>query len=303
MDKLRYEGGRKASIIAIVANCILTILNIAVGLMSGSYALVSEGAHTLSDVATSIIAFIGFKIGQKPADKEHPKGHGRAEAISGLIIVLFLAMVAYEIITGAIHKIINPSLITIPDVYAALMAAFGIFVNYSISNYIIKIGREINSPAIVADGKHQKTDIFSSVAVLIGVVVSNMGFPILDPVIGLIIGVLILKTAYEIGKENIDNIMGKVPSEELIRKIERIANKTPKAQNAHDIRVDYMGSYATVTLHVQVDGNMTVDEAHEISHQVQDNIMKKIPIIKAVTVHTCPVGLEYNHAQEIDSEI
>ena len=300
MDEFRSKGGRKAAIVAIVANCFLTIFNIVVGLMSGSYALISEGAHTLSDVATTIIAYAGFKIGQKPADEEHPIGHGRAEAISGLVIVLFLTMVAYEIITGAFNKILNPSLITIPDTFAALMAIFGIFTNYAISNYIINIGREINSPAIVADGKHQRTDIFSSVAVLVGVVVSNMGYPILDPVVGLIIGVLILKTAYEIGKENIDNIMGKVPSEDLIRKIEKIANKTPKVHNAHDIKVNYLGSYATVTLHIQLDGNMTVSESHKIAHQVQENIVNKIPMIKSATVHACPIGLEYNHDQEID---
>ena len=90
MDELRNKGGKKAAIVAIVANCFLTILNIFVGIMSGSYALISEGAHTLSDVATSVIAYIGFRIGQKPADDEHPLGHGRAEAISGLVIVLFL---------------------------------------------------------------------------------------------------------------------------------------------------------------------------------------------------------------------
>lgn len=300
MDEFRSEGGKKAAIVAIVANCFLTIFNIIVGLMSGSYALISEGAHTLSDVATTIIAYAGFKIGQKPADEEHPIGHGRAEAISGLVIVLFLAMVAYEIITGAFNKIINPSLITIPDTMAALMAIFGIFTNYAISNYIINIGREINSPAIVADGKHQRTDIFSSVAVLFGVIVSNIGYPILDPIVGLVIGLLILKTAYEIGKENIDNIMGKIPSDDLIKKIEEIANSTPKAQNAHNIKVDYFGSYATVTLHIEVDGNMTVNESHIIAHIVQENILKNIPEIKLATVHACPIGLEYDHDQEID---
>ena len=112
MDEFRSKGGRKAATVAIVGNCILTVLNITVGILSGSYALVSEGAHTLSDVATSIIAYIGFVIGQKPADEEHPLGHGRAEAISGLIIVIFLAIVAYEIVTGAIDKMIHPELIT-----------------------------------------------------------------------------------------------------------------------------------------------------------------------------------------------
>lgn len=300
MDEYRSKAGTKASFIAIVANSIMTVLNIAVGMMSGSYALVSEGAHTLSDVATSIIAYAGFKIGQKPADEEHPIGHGRAEAISGLVIVVFLAIVAYEIITGAFNKITHPELITTPDIYAALMAVFGIFVNYAISEYIIKIGKEIKSPAIVADGKHQKTDIFSSMAILVGVVVSNMGYPILDPIVGFIIGLLIVKTAWEIARENIDNIMGKVPSQNLINRIKYIADNTPHAQNAHNIKVDYLGSYATVYLHVELDGNLTLNESHKIVHDVENNILKEIPEVKSVMVHACPIGLSYNHDQKID---
>jgi cation diffusion facilitator family transporter len=300
MDEFRSKGGRKAATVAIVGNCILTVLNITVGILSGSYALVSEGAHTLSDVATSIIAYIGFVIGQKPADEEHPLGHGRAEAISGLIIVIFLAIVAYEIVTGAIDKMIHPELITVPDIYAAIMATLGIIINLRISEYIISIGKQINSPAIVADGKHQKTDIFSSIAVLTGVVVSNMGFPILDPLIGFVIGCLIIKTAYEIGKENIDNIMGKVPSEKLIKEIEKVANESINTNTAHDIKVDYLGAYATVTLHIELDGNMSLNESHKLAHTVQEKIVEEIPIVKSATVHTCPLGLKYNHEQEID---
>ncbi|MBQ6512506.1 cation diffusion facilitator family transporter [Methanobrevibacter sp.] len=300
MDEFRSKAGKKAAIVALIANCFLTVFNIIVGVMSGSYALISEGAHTLSDMVTTIVAYTGFKIGQKPADDEHPIGHGRAEAIGGLFIVLFLAIVAWEIMGGAIEKLFNPSLITTPDVFAAIMAVIGIFINYSVSQYIIGIGEEINSPVIIADGKHQKTDIFSSIAVLVGVAVSNMGYPILDPIIGLVIGFLILKTAYEIGKENIDNIMGKVPSKEFIDKIRDVANNTPPAQNAHNIKVDYLGSYATVSLHIQLDGNITLDETHEIVHAVENNIMKEIPEVKYVMVHACPLGLEYNHTQEID---
>lgn len=301
MDELRNKGGKKAVTVAIIANTFLTVFNIIVGMLSGSYALISEGGHTLSDITTTIIAYIGFKIGQKPADKEHPLGHGRAEAISGLIIMLFLTMVAYEIMSGAIEKLFNPSTITTPDIYAAVMAIFRIFINYIISEYIIRLGKQINSPAIVADGKHQKTDIFSSIAILIGVLVSNIGYPILDPIIGLIIGFLILKTAYGIGKENLDNIMGKIPSEKFVNEIRKIANESSDyANNAHNIKVDYLGSYAAVTLHIEIDGNMTLNESHKIVHIVQNNIIERIPDVKYVNVHACPKGLDYNHNQEID---
>jgi len=298
----REKAGKKASTIAILSNCFLTIFNIIVGLMSGSYALVAEGIHTLSDIATSVIAYIGFTIGQRPADNDHHYGHGRAEAISGLVIVLFLTIVGYEIIDTAIDKLLNPILITTPSIYAALMAVFGIFINLAISNYIINIGKEINSPAIVADGQHQRTDIYSSIAILIGIVVSNMGFPMLDPIIGLIIGLLILKTAFTIGKENIDNIMGRFQDDDLVRKIERIVNKTPDAYEAHNIKIDNYGSYVVVSLHIKVDGNMSIYETHEIVHNIEEKIQNKIPLVKSVSIHTCPLGLEYEHEQEIDKK-
>ena len=301
MDELRHKGGKKAAIVAITANCFLTVFNVSVGMLCGSYALVSEGAHTLSDVATSIIAYIGFYIGQKPADDEHPIGHGRAEAISGLTIVVFLAVVGWEILQGSVDRILNPSLITIPETPVAIMAVFGIIINLAVSDYIIGIGKQIKSPAIVADGKHQRTDIFSSIVILVGVIVSNMGYPILDPIIAMLISGLIFKTAIEIGKENIDNIMGKVPSEDFIERIKEVAESTPNVENAHDIKVDYLGSYATVSLHIQLDGNMTLEESHKMVHVVQDNIVKEIPEIKYAMVHACPIGLTYNHNQEIDN--
>ena len=299
MNDYRQQGGKKAAKVAIGGNCLLTLLNVIVGLYSGSYALLSEGGHTLSDVATSIIAYYGFKIGQKPADKEHPLGHGRAEAISGLIIVVFLAIVSFEIIVGAVDKPVHPELITVPSTLAAIMATIGIIINLKISDYIISIGKEIHSPALVADGKHQKTDIFSSIAVLVGVVVSNMGYPIFDPIIGLFIGFLIIKTAWEVAKENIDNIMGKIPSEDLINEIKTISNKIIKNDTTHNIKVDYFGTYATVTLHIKLEGEMSLNETHKIAHIVQENLINEIPIIKSATVHVCPLELENNHKEDL----
>lgn len=300
MDEFRQKGGKKAVILAISANCFLTVANILVGIFSGSYALVSEGAHTLSDIATSVIAYGGFHFGQKPADEDHPVGHGRAEAISGLVIVIFLIIIGWEILHGAVERIINPALITVPDTYAAIMATVGILVNLSVSNRIIEIGKEIKSPAIVADGQHQRTDIFSSIAILVGVVVSNIGFPILDPIIAVVISGLIFKTAIGVLIENINNIMGKVPSPEFIDEIKKVANSTNQAKNAHNIKVDYFGSYATVTLHMELDGNLKLYETHKIAHEVENNLVKRIQEVKYATVHTCPIGSDYNHEQEID---
>lgn len=298
----RNTIGTRAAKIGIFGNIFLTIFNIGVGIISGSYALIAEGAHTSSDIATSIISYIGFKIGEKPADEEHPLGHGRAESIAGLIIVIFLAIVAYEIITGAIIRLIDPNSIAIPNILAAIMAVIGIIANILMSQYIIILGRKINSPAIIADGQHQRVDLYSSLAILIGVLIAQLGYPSLDPIIGLIIGGLVLKTAYTVGKENINNIMGKIPSEELIEEIKNVANSVQGVYGIHDIRVNYLGSYATVTFHLELEGELSLKESHKIAHIVQDEIIEKIDIIHGATAHACPYGLKYDHSQELDKK-
>ena len=300
--KAREKAGKKAATVGIVGNIFLTVFNLVVGFYSGSYALISEGAHTISDITTSVISYAGFVVGSKPADREHPLGHGRAEAVAGLIIVVFLSIVGFEIFSGAIEKIFFGGAITTPTYLAAGMAVVGIIVNFAMSQYIINMGRKIKSPAIVADGQHQRVDIISSISILVGVVVANMGYPKLDPIIGLMISLMIFKTAVEVAKDNLDNIMGKIPSEELVEQIKKAALSVDKVCGAHDIRINYFGSYATVTMHIEVPQDLNIVEAHEISHEVQDEVISDIDIIHGVTVHTCPVGIKYDHNQQLDQQ-
>ena len=296
----RDKLGKRAVFVAIAGNLFLTIFNVAVGIMAGSYALISEGAHTLTDITTSIIAYIGFKIGSKPADEEHPLGHGRAEAIAGLLIVIFLAIVAYEIITGAIERLFFGGTPAIPDPLAVVMAIIGVITHFSLSQYIINLGERANSPAIIADGKHQRVDIFASLAILFGILIAQYGYPQLDPFIGFVIGLLILKTAFDVARENLDNIMGKVPSPELVDRIVEVSNSVEKVCGTHDVRVNYLGSYATVTLHIELPPEMSLDESHKVVHLVQNKIINEIDVIHGVTAHACPFGLEYDHDQQLD---
>ncbi|MBR5503755.1 MAG: cation transporter [Methanobrevibacter sp.] len=298
----RDRLGKRASTVAIVGNIILTVLNITVGLMSGSYALISEGAHTISDIATSVIAYAGFRIGSKPADKEHPLGHGRAEAISGLVIVVFLSIVAIEVIQGAFQKLFFGGALEVPDPIAVVMAFIGILINLFMSQYIIRLGEKARSPAIVADGKHQRVDIFASLAIFIGIMVSQYGYPMLDPIIGIFIGALIARTAIYVAIDNLNNIMGKLPSNELIEEIRENANSVAGVCRAHDIKVNYFGSYATVSLHVELPPEMSLDEAHKLTHLVQNKILENVDMVQAVNVHPCPYGLKYDHSQLLDEE-
>jgi len=289
-ENTRKKTGRKAVTVAISGNILLTIFNFVVGILSGSTALVAEAAHTLSDVITSIITAIGFRIGLKPPDSEHPYGHGRAEPLVGLVIVVFLVFIAYEIISEAYSKLLLMGSLTPPDWTAALMAIIGIAVNITMTRYMMNVGKKINSPAIIADAQHQKVDVFSCAAIVVGVVGSNMGLLILDPLVAVLIAVLVLKIAFDVGKENINNLMGKVPSTDLIVKITKAGTSVKGVKGMHDIKVNYMGPNASVDLHITVDPELSLRNAHKIAHQVEKSVINRVDIVSIVYVHVCPEG-------------
>jgi cation diffusion facilitator family transporter len=286
----REKRGRKAIIVSISGNAALVILNFIVGTLSGSTALVAESAHTFSDIFTSAIAFIGFKIGLKPADVEHPYGYGRAESLAGLLTVIFLLIISYELLWDVYKKLLLGSGLAPPDWTAAIMALVGIAVNFTMTNYMTKTGRKINSPAIIADAKHQRVDILTCIAIFLGVVGSQLGLPILDPLVALLIVVLVLKTAFEVARDNVNNILGKVPSDDILTSIKAAALSVEGTSGIHDIKINYVGPYASVDLHIEVDPNLSLIEAHGISTQVEKTIIKQVDIVTIVNVHVCLTG-------------
>ncbi len=284
----RKKMGRRAVSVAIIGNVGLTVFNFIIGILSGSTALVAEAAHTFSDILTSTITFVGFRISLKPPDRQHPYGHGRAEPLVGLIIVVFLAIIAFEILSTVYNKIFLGGPLTSPEPIAAVMALTGVVVNLTMTRYIMKTGKKINSPAIIADAQHQKVDIFSSAAIFAGVIGSKIGFPILDPIVAIFIAIMVLKTAFDVGWANINNIMGTIPSKEILIDIRKAALSVKGTYGIHNVRINYLGPYASVELHVRVDEDLSLKEAHDIAHKVESNIVRGVDIVSMVTVHICP---------------
>jgi cation diffusion facilitator family transporter len=289
-ENTRKKTGRKAVTVAISGNILLTLFNFIVGTLSGSTALVAEAAHTLSDVMTSIITAVGFRIGLKPPDSEHPYGHGRAEPLVGLVIVVFLVFIAYEIISEAYSKLLLMGSLAPPDWTAALMAIIGIAVNITMTRYMMNVGKKINSPAIIADAQHQNVDVFSCAAIVVGVAGSNLGLVILDPLVAVLIAVLVLKTAYTVGKENIDNLMGKIPSKDLIVDITRACNSVEGVRGIHNVKVNYMGPNASVDMHIYVDPDISLREGHKLAHMVENCVIDRVDVVSIVYVHVDPEG-------------
>ena len=286
----RKKIGKKAVSVAISGNILLTVLNFVVGTLSGSVALVAEASHTLSDVLTSIITSVGFRIGMMPPDTEHPYGHGRAEPLAGLVIVVFLCIVAFEILSEVYRKLFAGGTLNPPDITAAFMALVGIGANLAMTTYMMRAGKKIKSPAIVADAQHQKVDIFSCSAILIGVIGSRLGIPVLDPIVAIFISLIVLKTAFDIGHENVNNIMGTVPSHDVLVDIKRAALSVEGVLGVHDVKINYVGPYASLDLHVEVTDDLTLKEAHKIAHDVEKKVIEGVEVVTMVNVHVCPKG-------------
>jgi cation diffusion facilitator family transporter len=289
----RKKLGRKAVFVAIIGNIGLTIFNFTVGILSESTALVAGAADSFSDILTSTIIFIGFRIGSKPPDRLHPYGHGRAEPLVGIISAVFLGIIVYEIFLEVYQKIFLEGPVTPPETIAAVMALAGVFIKLIMATYIMRTGKKINSPAILAGAHNQKVDIFSSTAIFVGVIGAQFGFPILDPIVAIFVALMVLKTAFDIAKENINNIMGTVPSKEVLENITNSALSVNGTFDVHDVRINYLGPYASVELHVTVAEDLSLKEAHEIAHNVEEKIINDVDIVTMALVHVCPEDEDY----------
>src|SRR5665648_387682 len=146
---------------------------------------------------------------------------------------------------------------------ASYIAIFGnIFVNYSMSTYILRSGKKFNSPALIADGNHQKVDIFSCAAILIGVTGSQFGLPILDPIVAVFIALIIINTAFHMARDNINIIMGKIPSKQVIEDIEKFALSLESVKGIHDVKINNMGPYASVEVHIELNKDLKLEKTH-----------------------------------------
>ncbi len=284
----RAEIGNRASKFAIISNVILITLNSAVGLLGGSSALVAQAADNAGDLISNLVGLWAFRFGLKPADTGHPFGHGRIEPLVGLLISLILFFIAYQIFQEAYSKFLMIGSLRAPSLFTAVMAIVAFIINFFIMNYLFTKGKEINSPVILATANQKKVDVFTSVAIFFGIVGSHLGYPILDPILAVVIGFLVIKTGFDVARDNINDIMGKVPSNKLVSDIESAAVSIKGVCEVHDIKVNYMGPYASVELHIEVKSNLSFKEADEIADNVEKTIINKIEIITAAIVHVNP---------------
>lgn len=278
------NNGIKITILSIVINLLLSAGKFFAGVLGHSSAMISDAVHSASDVFSSIIVIIGLKTSEKEADIEHQYGHERMECMAALVLAGALVGTGLCIGYSGIKSLINGTY-SQPENLALIMAAVSIVVKECMYWYTRIVGRKIGSPALMADAWHHRTDAFSSVGALIGIVGAQHGYPFLDSLASVVICIFILAAGYGVYKDATARMTdSRADNEEDIKLfIEEYAQldllKTRK-----------FGNRIYVDAEIALDGDLSLHEAHDIAEQVHDRIEERFPEVKHVMIHVNPLG-------------
>jgi len=279
---------KRATILGIAGNVVLFILKLIVGLLYNSIAVISDAINSFTDIIASIIVFISVKVSSKRADKEHPFGHYRAEPIAGLIVAIFIGIVGFEVIKYAFERLLDGSVMVI-GIVPLIILGFTVVLKLFMYLYVVRVAKKVKSTALLASSADHRNDVLISAAALIGVGGAYFGYPILDPLVALIIGLWIIFAGYRIGMDNLKFLMGEAPSKDLIERIKNIALKVDCVKGINDVRAHYVGVLLQVEVHIEVDRTLTVYRAHTIGKKVQ-NKLERLGEINRAFVHIDPVS-------------
>jgi len=270
----------KIALVSILANIFLAGGKITVGFISRSAAILAEGIHSLMDIFSSTIGYIGIKISKKPEDQRHPYGHYKFEVLAGFFITLILFGTGAGIIYEAYQKFLNPSLIKIPVLAFGIMV-FSALVNEIMARLKIHFGKKENSMALLSDGFHSRVDVYVSLAVFIGLFLSKYWVSV-DPLLALFIGLYIIKESFSLGKEAVDSLLDVSAGPEIENKIKSIAKEENIEINS--LKTQKKGSVITANLEITLPSSLKVEEATKISESLREKLMKEIENLSYVAI-------------------
>lgn len=278
------ERGARVSIIAYIS---LSLLKLGIGYLSGSKALTADGLNNTTDIIASLAVLIGLKISRKPADDDHPYGHFRAETVASLIASLIMIAVGLDVLYNAAHAIIYFKA-QAPDLIAAAVAVFCAIVIYFVYRYNKKIAVKINSSGLMAAAKDNLSDSWVSIGTAVGITASQFGLPWIDPLAAVVVGILIVKTGWEIFREashNLTDGFDKVELDNITQSIKKVTG----VKRIKDIRARVHGNNVLLDVIVGVNADLSVAEGHSITEDIEKHLRKEFNITEVI-VHVEPIS-------------
>lgn len=287
---VREHYGIFSSIVGIFCNIFLCVSKLLIGIMSGSISIISDGFNNLSDCASCFVTILGYKMAAKPADKDHPFGHGRMEYLTSLVIAVVIIVVGFELLKNSFDKLIHPTELEF-SYMALVVIIISIFVKIWMGFFNKRLGRRINSSIMLATSKDSMNDVAATSATLIALVGSLWtDFP-LDAVMGILVSAFILISGFGIVKETVDLLLGRPVDEELVKKLEAIVSASDVSLGMHDLVIHSYGPGNMMgSVHIEVDCRRNIMDIHEAIDELEREIYNTLKI--NITIHMDPVDPE-----------
>ncbi|NLI89534.1 MAG: cation transporter [Epulopiscium sp.] len=282
-----YKLGKKVSIYTIIANLVLTIIKLIAGTIGNSSAIVADGIHTASDVITTVIVILGLSIASKEPDKEHPYGHEKFESAMAKLVSMFLFATGLYLGYKSSIALVNKDF-TRPGRIALVAAAVSIIIKEIMYRYTIITAKKIESIAMEADAWHHRSDAFSSIGTFIGVLGARLGFPFLDPLAAIVVSIFIMRVAINLYMKSIDELVDKSADSKIIKNIRELVLDVKGVKEINNLKTRVAGNRIYVDLEISVNGNLSVEEGHDIAENVHNLVTKKVPKVKDCMVHIEP---------------
>ena len=295
--KVRAAYGALGSIMGILCNLLLFAAKLVIGTITGSIAITADAFNNLSDIASSVISFLGFKLGEKPADAKHPFGHGRMEYLSALLISLLIMVLAVQLGISSFQKILEPEKIKFSLVsLIVLLLAVGVKIWLSVFNR--KLGRKIDSTAMTATAADSLNDVISTGATIISMLAVLITDFSIDGYIGLIVACFVMYSGFSIARDTINPLLGEAPPKELVEAIKKELMNNRYVVSVHDLVVhNYGPGRRFASVHVEVPSDSNIIDVHNMIDQTEIKILNQMGIV--ITIHMDPIDTDNQKANQL----
>ena len=300
-QSVRTAYGVLASVVGIICNVFLFAVKLIIGLMIQSISVMADGFNNLSDAASSIISFVGVKIAGRPADKEHPFGHGRVEYVSALLVAFLVIEVGINCFKSSFSKIINPEVILFRPVLVIILL-ISVFVKVWLAYFNLKLGKRINSNVMRATAADAKGDVVITLATIISILVGEFTGLAIDGYTGIAVSIFVLISGYKIAKDTLEPLLGAAIDRDLYEKITKKVESYDIIQGSHDLIVhNYGPTNRMATIHAEVPNDIKFETAHEVIDQIERDVLMEFDMV--LVIHMDPIEVNNTLVDELKDKI
>ncbi|WP_043704456.1 cation diffusion facilitator family transporter [Leptothrix cholodnii] len=279
----RAAAASRSTWVSVAVNLVLSITQIAVGIVARSQALIADGLHSLSDLVADFVVLLASHHSQKDADADHPYGHQRFETAASLVLGLLLLAVGAGMLWSAARKLESPETIETVQVMALWVAGAALVGKELLFRYMLAVAKRVKSSMLVANAWHARSDAASSLVVGIGIIGNLAGYPILDPIAAAIVGFMVARMGWSFSWDALHDLMDRAIDEQEVEAIRRTLAETPGVRNVHDVRTRKMGDLIVVDAHIEVDAHISVEAGHDIAVAARQRVLQRHRVLNLMT--------------------